>query len=306
MNEENKESKIIIIVGPTASGKSNLAVTIAKKINGEIISADSRQVYRGMNLGTGKITKKEMGGIPHHLIDIVNPWNTFSVSRYKKMGRKTIEEIIKRNKTPIICGGTGHYIEALVEGLIIPEVKPDKKLRKSLENKTAKELFVLLKKKDPERASTIDAYNPRRLIRAIEIATHLGRVPKKQYNPLPYKTVWIGILKDEDILKKRIHARLLSRIKMGMIKEIENLHDGKKGKPVSWKKLDDFGLEYRYVSRYIRKLITKEEMIVQLEKEIVNYSKRQNTWFKRNKAIHWIRSIEELYEVQNLKRKNQN
>jgi tRNA dimethylallyltransferase len=298
--------KIIVIVGPTASGKSDYAVKIAKKVKGEVISADSRQVYRGMNLGTGKITTKEMCGIPHHLIDVVNPWNIFSVSRYKTIGRKIIKDIIKRGKTPIICGGTGHYVEALVEGLIIPEVKPDKKLRKSLENKTTKELFLLLKKIDSKRAETIDQHNPRRLVRAIEIATHLGCVPKKQYDPLPYETAWIGILKDTEILKKRIHIRLLSRIKKGMIKEIQNLHNGKMGRPVSWKKLDDFGLEYRYVSRYLRGLITKEEMITQLEKEIIDYAKRQNTWFKRNKAIHWIRDIDELYKVQNLKFKNQN
>jgi len=299
-----KEPIVIVIVGPTASGKSDLAVSIAKKISGEIISADSRQVYRGMNLGTGKITKKEMSGIPHHLLDVVNPWNSFSVSRYKKMGRKIIKEIIARGKTPIVCGGTGHYIEALVEGLIIPEVKPDKKLRKLLEKKTTKELFALLKKLDPERAKTIDQHNPRRLVRAIEIATHLGSVPEKQYNPLPYKTLWIGVSKDTDELKERIHTRLLSRIKRGMIKEIQNLHDGKLGKSVSWKKLDDFGLEYRYVSRYLRKLITKEEMIIQLEKEIIAFSKRQDTWFKRNKSIQWIQDIEELYKVQNLKLKN--
>ncbi|MFA5870608.1 MAG: tRNA (adenosine(37)-N6)-dimethylallyltransferase MiaA [Candidatus Paceibacterota bacterium] len=286
--------KIIVIIGPTASGKSDYAVKIAKKVKGEVISADSRQVYCGMNLGTGKITKKEMSGVPHYLIDVVNPWNTFTVSHYKTIGRKIIKDIIKRGKTPIICGGTGHYIEALVEGLIIPEVKPDKKLRKSLENKTTKELFLLLKKIDSKRAQTIDRNNPRRLVRAIEIATNLGYVPEKRYDPLPYETIWIGILKDAEILKKRIHIRLLSRIKKGMIKEIQNLHNGKVGRKVSWKKLDDFGLEYRYVSRYLRGLITKEEMLSQLEKAIIDYSKRQNTWFKQNKAIHWINDYQEI------------
>lgn len=300
------EPGIIVIVGPTASGKSDLAVSIAKKVNGEIISADSRQVYRGMNLGTGKITKKEMKGVPHHLLDVINPWNTFSVSRYKKMGRKTIENIIQRNRAPIICGGTGHYIEALIEGLVIPKVKPDKKMRRLLEGKTTKELFAILKKLDLERSRTIDQNNPRRLVRAIEIATYLGHVPQKQYDPLPYKTLWVGISKNTNELKERIHIRLLSRIKKGMIKEIQDLHNGKLGKSVSWKKLDDFGLEYRYISRYLQGLLTKEEMIVQLEKEIIAFSKRQNTWFKRNKSIHWIRGIDELYKVQNLELKNQN
>ncbi|TSC52264.1 MAG: tRNA delta(2)-isopentenylpyrophosphate transferase [Parcubacteria group bacterium LiPW_41] len=294
-----KEPKIVVVVGPTASGKSDLAVLIAKKVNGEILSADSRQVYCGMNLGTGKITKKEMNGVPHHILDVVNPWNSFSVSRYKKMGRKIINEIIARGKTPIVCGGTGHYIEALVEGLVIPEVKPDKKLRKSFENKTTEELSKILKKLDKKRWETIDQHNPRRLVRAIEIATHIGSVPQKQYDPLPYKTLWIGVSKDADELKNRIHIRLLSRIKKGMIKEIENLHNGKLGKPVSWKKLDDFGLEYRYVSRYLRGLLTKEEMIIQLEKEIINFSKRQNTWFKRNKSIQWINNKNGIEEILN-------
>lgn len=294
-----KEQKVIIVVGPTASGKSDLAVLIAKKVNGEIISADSRQVYRGMNLGTGKITKKEMFGIPHHLLDVVNPWNSFAVSRYKKMGRAVIKDIIKRKKTPIICGGTGHYIEALVDGLVIPEVKPNKALRKSLENKTTKELFLLLKKLDKNRAKTIDSKNPRRLVRAIEIATHLGSVPEKKYEPLPFDTIWIGVSKNQDELKDRIHTRLLSRIRKGMIKEIKDLHDGKLGKPVSWRHLDDFGLEYRYVSRFLRKVITKEEMLGQLEKEIIAYAKRQITWFKKNQRIYWIhheKGVEEILQ----------
>ncbi|RJQ24019.1 tRNA (adenosine(37)-N6)-dimethylallyltransferase MiaA [Candidatus Parcubacteria bacterium] len=294
-----KEPRIFVIVGPTASGKSDCAVLIAKKVNGEIISADSRQVYKGMNLGTGKITKKEMAGIPHHLLDTTNPWNEFSVSRYKRLGRKIIIEIIQRGKTPIVCGGTGHYIEALVDGLIIPEVRPDKQLRKVLQNKTPQELFKQLQKLDPERASTIDMHNPRRLVRAIEIATHLGRVPQKQYDPLPYKTLWIGISKEKEELEKRIHTRLLSRIKKGMIQEIQNLHDGKLGRSVSWKKLDNFGLEYRYVSRHLRGLITKEEMIHQLEKEIIDYSKRQHTWFKRNKRIQWINNEKGIEEILN-------
>ena len=289
--------KIIVLVGPTASGKSDLAVLIAKKVGGEIISADSRQVYRGMNLGTGKITKREAKGIPHFLLDIKNPWNSFSVSQFKRSGQKIIKEIIQRGKTPIICGGTGHYIEALVDGLIIPEVKPDTKLRKSLEKKTTEELFTILKKLDPNRAKTIDSKNPRRLVRAIEIATHLGSIPEKTYNPLPYETLWIGTYKDPEELKKRIHIRLLSRIKRGMIKEIQNLHDGILGKSVSWKKLDDFGLEYRYVSRYLRKFISKQEMIEQLEGEINAFAKRQNTWFKRNSRIHWIREPREAIEL---------
>lgn len=296
-NECMSEQKIIVVVGPTASGKSDLAVLIAKKMNGEIISADSRQVYKHMNLGTGKITKKEMGGIPHYLLDVTNPWNDFSVARYKRVGRKMIGDILKRGKTPIICGGTGHYIEALVDGLLIPEVKPDKQLRKILQNKTTQELFKQLQKIDPERAKTIDPHNPRRLVRAIEIAHHMGSVPQKKYDPLPYTTIWIGIAKSMEELKTRIHIRLLQRIRKGMIREIQNIHNGTYGKPVSWKKLDDFGLEYRYVSRFLNGKISKKEMLEQLEKETFAYAKRQITWFKKNPRIQWIQGFKEALEL---------
>src|SRR3989338_8024568 len=170
--------KIIVILGPTASGKSALGVKLAKKINGEIISADSRQVYKGLDIGSGKITKKEMRGVPHHCIDIVSPKKIFTVVDFKKCADKAIEKNFAKNKTPIIVGGTGLYIQAIVDNIVLPEVKPNWKLRKELEKKTTEEMFKMLKKLDPERAKNIDAKNPRRLIRAIEIAKSLGKMPK--------------------------------------------------------------------------------------------------------------------------------
>jgi tRNA dimethylallyltransferase len=162
--------KILVILGQTAVGKSNLAVRLAKKFNGEIISADSRQVYKGLDIGTGKITKKEMGDVPHFLLDVVSPKRKFSVSQYKKLADKAIKHILGKHKTPIIVGGTGFYIQAIVDNLVLPEVKPDLKLRKKLEKKSTEELVKILKKLDSERAREIDTKNPRRLIRAIEIA----------------------------------------------------------------------------------------------------------------------------------------
>lgn len=276
--------KVIVILGPTASGKSDLAVALAKKYNGEVISADSRQVYKGLDIGTGKITEKEMRGIPHHLLDIVNPNRIFTVNTYTKKGRRIIKDILKRKKVPIICGGTGLYIDSLLGTISWPEVKPNIKLRKELEKKSAKELYEILTTLDSKRAASIDAKNPVRLIRAIEIATALGSVPEQTKVESPYNILFIGLKPIESKLKKKIHTRLLKRMKVGMMNEIRELQ--KHG--LTWKRMESLGLEYRYGSRHLRGIIPIELMLAQLEKEIWNYSKRQMTWFKRNDLIHWF------------------
>ena len=275
--------KIIVILGQTSTGKSDFAVEVAKQINGEIISADSRQVYKGMNLGTGKITKKEMFGIPHHLLDVTSPKKTFSVSDFQKIANKKIEEIINKGKTPIICGGTGFYIDAIVNGNVFPEVSPNKNLRKKLYQLDAIALSRYLKKLDPERLKTIDKNNSVRLIRAIEIAEALGSVPKIK-NIENFNVLKIGLNLPPEILKKRINTRLLNRIKKGMIKEIQNLH--KSG--VSWKRLNSFGLEYRYVALFLQGKLIKNEMIEKLNTEIWHFAKRQKTWFRRDQNTIWI------------------
>ncbi|MBU4057819.1 tRNA (adenosine(37)-N6)-dimethylallyltransferase MiaA [Patescibacteria group bacterium] len=282
-----KKQKIIVILGPTSSGKSDLAVKLAKKFDGEIISADSRQVYKGMDLGTGKINKKKMCRIQHHLLDIVSPKKQFTVVDFKKMAEKKINEILKRNKIPIICGGTGFYIDSVVNNVDFPFVRPNKKLRKELEKKSAEELFKILKKLDPARAKNIDSKNKRRLIRAIEIAKmqiSADKKPQINADKNHYGFLQIGIKTGNKKLRKLIHKRLIKRIKNGMINEVKKLH--KNG--VSWKRLDDFGLEYRFVSRYLRGLLSKDEMIEQLETKIWQYSRRQKTWFKRDKRIKWF------------------
>ncbi|MFA6273538.1 MAG: tRNA (adenosine(37)-N6)-dimethylallyltransferase MiaA [Candidatus Paceibacterota bacterium] len=287
--------KVIVILGPTSSGKSDLAVKIAKKVNGEVISADSRQVYKGMNLGTGKITKKEMLGVPHYLLDVVNPKKRFSVSEYKKLADKKIKEIISRNKVPIICGGTGFYIDAVVNGIIFPEVPPNNKLRKILNKKNTNQLFKILKKLDKSRAKNIKEKNEQnnkvRLIRAIEIAKYLGKVPKIKTAKLPYQFIKIGLYLPTNILKNRINKRLLVRIKAGMISEAKNLH--KNGLP--FKRMEEFGLEYRQLALYLQKKITKEQMIEKLNSEIYKYAKRQMTWFKRDKEIKWFNSSKNYF-----------
>jgi tRNA dimethylallyltransferase len=287
--------KIIVILGPTATGKSDVAVNLAKDINGEIISADSRQVYKGMDLGSGKITKKEMLNIPHHLLDVTKPQTLFTVAKYKKLTDKAIDKIIKKRKTPIICGGTGFYIDSIVKNISFPEVLPNKKLRKQLEKKTTEQLFDILKKLDANRAKNIDKNNPVRLIRAIEIAKELGSVPEIKELPSKYDFIFIGLDLPDEILKERINIRLIKRIKAGMIKEIENLH--KNG--VSWKRLESFGLEYRQTALFLQNKITlstplktsKEQLIENLNREIWNFVKRQRTWFKGNKNIIWINPL---------------
>ena len=283
-----KKEKIIVILGPTASGKSDLAVEIAKKFNGEVISADSRQVYKGLNIGSGKITKKEMRGITHYLLDIISPKRTFTVSRYQKLGQKAIKIILKKNKIPIICGGTGLYIDSLIYNRQFPEVPPQPKLRKKLEKISTEKLFEKLVKIDPNRAKNIDKHNRRRLIRALEIVITtkkpipqiIGSIDRNaQFN-----TLIIGIKKSQTELKKAIIKRLYKRLKQGMVAEVKNL----RRHGLSWKKLDDFGLEYRFISRYLRGLLNKKEMEKLIIKESQRYAKRQMTWFKRDRQIRWI------------------
>lgn len=275
--------RVLVILGPTATGKSDLAVKLAKQLDGEVISADSRQVYKGLDLGSGKITKKEMKGVLHHLLDVANPKKVFSVSQFQKLAEKKINEITKRGKLPIVCGGTGFYIDTLIRGLHFPEVKENKKLRAKLEKNTASELFSKLKKLDPTRAKTIDKYNKVRLIRALEIATSLGVVPKIESRQL-YDAFYIGLDLPDLELKKRIPTRLKKRLKAGMVAEVRRL----KKEGVSYRRLESFGLEYKNCALFLQKKISEKEMIENILKESFQYAKRQRTWFKRNKEIKWL------------------
>ncbi len=289
-------NKLIVILGPTASGKTDLAIKLAKKFNGEVVSADSRQVYRGMDIGSGKVTKKEMAGIPHHLLDVINPKTRFTVAQYQKLAQRAIEKIFKKNKLPFLVGGTGFYIQSVVDGIVIPEVKPDWKLRQKLEKKPVSELYQMLAKLDPVRAKTIDKNNPRRLIRALEIVLKLkGPVPPLSAGKPKFEALFLGVKKDQKELKKLIEKRLLKRLENNaMINEVKKLHNPPAGGPgLSWKRLEEFGLEYRYVAQYLQNKITKQEMIEKIQKESEHYAKRQMTWFKRDKRIHWIKDYQE-------------
>ena len=281
--------EVLVIVGPTASGKSALAIRYAKKYGGEVISADSRQIYRGMNIGTGKVTKKEMQGVPHHLLSVADPRKQYSVEQYKKDATRVLMDILARRRMPIICGGTGLYVDALVHGIILPQVPPNKVLRKKLAKMSAEKLFTLLQKKDPARAKTIDAKNPRRLIRALEIVDTLGSVPpQKTEKPIGLTYVWIGVDLSDATLKKKIHTRLMKRMRKGMVTEVKKLHCSPAGGGLSWKRLKSFGLEYKWLALYLEGKVEKKDMLEKLELDIWHYAKRQRTWFKRNKNIKWI------------------
>jgi tRNA dimethylallyltransferase len=288
-----KKQKVIVILGPTATGKSQLAVKIAKKIDGEVISADSRQVYKDLDIGTGKIRKKETKGVPHHLLNVVSPKKKFTVAEYQKFTIYAMAEIIKKGKIPIICGGTGFYIDAITKGTIFPEVPPNPKLRKTLYSKSAIVLFEYLKKLDPRRAKDIKNKNEQnnkvRLVRAIEIVKTLGKVPQLKYdtnsaraeNVSPFKFMKIGLYLPPDKLKKKIEKRVKKMFQDGLLNEIKKL----KKSGVSQKRLKELGFEYNSP--------TYEKVV----KETIKYTKRQMTWFKRDKEIHWIKKFKPIKEI---------
>lgn len=281
----NEKVKIVVIVGPTASGKTSLSITLAKKFDGEVISADSRQVYRGLNLGTGKVTKEEMSGVPHHLLDVAEPQNTYTVSDFVDEARQAIADIVSRGKLPIIVGGSFFYIDALLGKISTPRIPPNEMLREDLEKKSNEELYDLLKTKDERRAKEIDSKNKRRLVRALEIIEAVGAVPETQSVEL-YDTCTVGIKIPKEKLHENIHTRLFARVDEGMIEEVEQLHT----EGLSYDRMEKLGLEYRYIASYLQGLVGKEEMLEELETKIRQYAKRQMTWLKRDADIKWFKS----------------
>lgn len=291
-------NKLITIVGPTSSGKSELAVQIAKKFNGEIISCDSRQIYQGMDIGTGKVTgrwgKKSYlyKSIPHYCIDYVDPKKQYSVSLFQKDAQNALLDIRGRGHLPILCGGTGLWVDAVVHNQKLPEVKPNPALRRKLEKQSLDELYNQLKQLDPDRAAVIDWHNKRRLVRALEIVLTTGQpVPKLEKNPSE-NVLWVGIYPGQAELYKKIDKRLKDRLKVGMVNEVQKLR-----RTLPWKKLEDFGLEYKFVSLYLQKKLKRQEMEQQLSFAIKHYAKRQMTWFRKNDEIVWIQHPKEAVRL---------
>jgi tRNA dimethylallyltransferase len=284
--------KALILVGPTASGKSALAVKLAKRFNGEIVSADSRQVYKGLDIGTGKITKREMQGVPHYLLDITSPKKVFNAQDFIDHASEAIEDIRSRGKLPIIVGGTGFYIDALVGRIDLAKVEPDAELRARLDKKTPEQLYEMLQKKSPARARSMatpsERNNKVRLIRALEIASAKGYAQKLPRSDLGRKSeyLWIGIAPGLQVLDNKIQKRLHERLKGGMIREATKLHAA----GLSYKRMAELGLEYRSLARYLQKKISRKGLEDELFVAIRRYARKQITYWKRNKDINWFES----------------
>ena len=285
-NENNKKPKIIIILGPTSSGKSDLAVELALAFNGEVISADSRQVYKGLDIGTGKITKTEMRKVPHHLLDVISPKKQFSANDFTTLAEKQIKNMLKNKKLPIIAGGTMFYIDILTGDVSIPAVPPSKNLRAKLENKSVNELFTQLKELNPQRAKAMmkdgQDQNKRRIIRAIEIASNKSAKNISFKNK--FEILKIGIKTSKDTLRKRIKLRTQKRIRAGMVSEAKKLH--KKG--LTYKRMRALGLEYKHLADFLQNKITKDELIWRIERDDWRYARKQLSWWKRDKSIKWF------------------
>jgi tRNA dimethylallyltransferase len=286
--------KIVAIVGPTASGKTSLSIEIAKKFNGEVISADSRQVYRGMDLGTGKVTAAEMQGIPHHLLDVADPMDIYTGIDFKCDATRALKKITTGGHLPVIAGGTFFYLELLRGNMQAAPVQPNPEFRQTLEQYSNEELLDMLREKDTHRADTIDPNNRRRLERSLEIIHTLGAVPEVHVIESDYDWLLLGVDVPKETLHKNINTRLEARLERGMIAEVQHLLDD----GVTPKRLDDFGLEYRYVLKYIQHEISYPEMCEQIETKSRQFAKRQMTWLKRYPEIRWVepKNLEEIYQ----------
>ncbi len=299
---------LIVVLGPTASGKSGLGIALAQQFHGEIVSADSRQVFRGLDIGTAKVTAEERALVRHHLLDVVDPQDSheridtrsassptinrgatgrYSVSQFQQQAFAAIEDILARGYQPFLVGGSPHYIQAVVDHLDMPAIPPDYTLRAQLEARPLEELVAQLEEMDPQSAAMIDRSNPRRVIRALEVCLLSGKPFSQQRgvaNPL-YRSLLLGTAWPRDVLYRRIDARVDERMQQGMVQEVRDLLD----QGVSHERLEALGLEYRFISRWLRGEFTSEaEMVQRLKYAIHDFTRRQLTWFRKDKRIVWL------------------
>ncbi len=274
------QGKLIAVMGTNASGKSGLGIELAARYGGEVVSADSRQVFRGLDLGSGKVTPEETKGVPHHLIDVCAPGEFFSMADFQRLAYAAIDDILARGKIPFLVGGTGLYVDAVIDGYELSEIEPDLKLREHLETFETPALYDMLKEKLPD--TDIDPKNRNRVMRALE------RLAADDYHPgrhTPrYEVLKLGVTWPREILKERIDERLERRLRQGMIEEVKGLIDA----GVSTEFLKKLGLEYRYLTEYLLGEWTYDQMIDELSRAIKRFAKRQMTWFRREENLHWL------------------
>lgn len=289
--------KVVVIVGPTASGKTAISIELAKKINGEIISSDSMQIYKDMDIGTAKVTKEEMQGIKHYLVDCVLPSQRYTVSDFKKTAEEAIEEILSKGKVPIVVGGTGLYVNSLIYGIEYQDMKFDEEYREKMMKKAEtpeglEQLWLEANNVDPEAMKIISKNDKKRIIRVLEIYKATGKTKTEQEilsksKEIKYDYKVFGITMDREKLYERINKRVDIMINQGLIEEVRNLLN----------KYDEFptamqGLGYKEVKEYFDGILTYEEMIDKIKQESRRYAKRQLTWFRANKATIWLNSGE--------------
>jgi tRNA dimethylallyltransferase len=277
MPDTVRRPELLTILGPTASGKTHLAVALSGEFGGEIISADSRQVFRGMDIGSGK-DLHEYGNIPYHLIDILDAGGEFSVFEFQRRFSTTFADITSRGQLPILCGGSGLYLDAVLRGYRMVEVPLNTALRTELASCTDRELVDELSRLKPEQHNSTDLLDRERTIRAIEIAHGEAAAGSRHHEPSPLvQGLVIGIHWKRDILRQRITRRLNERLENGMIEEVEALHAG----GIPWERLDYYGLEYRYIGSYLRGHLNRNDMFQRLNSAIHDFAKRQGNWFRR-------------------------
>ena len=268
-------SPIICVVGPTASGKSAKAVALAHEQNGEVISVDSRQVYRMLDIGTEKTSVEEMDGIPHHLIDILDPKESYSAADFVRDATKLIEDMRIRGKQPILAGGTHFYFEALLYGL--PETKEvDQELRNQLESLPTSELVRLIQEQDPRRAERIDLQNRRRLVRSLEIIAEHGHVPERHTETPLFDVEWVIINPERDVLRERIGARLESAFARGLVDEVRRVREY-----VGDDRLNELGLEYRVIGEFLRGERDEDSLLPTLRTRLWHYARHQKAWLRK-------------------------
>ncbi len=275
---------LVVIYGATSSGKTDLAVLLAKRFNGEVVSSDSRQVYKKINIASGKVTKTEAKGIKHHLIDIVDPRKKiYSAGEFVADADNAIVDIYRRGKLPILAGGTMFYISALLREVPLPKVEPNFDLRGKLEKLSTEDLYKKLLRINPRRAKQVDKHNRPRIIRSLEVSLSGAEFPNKPGNS-PYTPLKLGIEMNRATLKERIEKRVDKRVRAGMVSEAEKLHAW----GLSYKKMRELGLEMRHLADYLQKKIDKEELKRRIKRDAWKYAKRQLTWWKKDKDIIWI------------------